>query len=129
MALEDTQYWSMRHNADTSSIELGWKDATSAMSVDDFKEALQHFAGHIREEAATGALVDVRRFRFATTADLEPWRLQNIVPAYNHGGLKRFAYLLPVGTQYRPGDGGEQAEFTTDYFEDLDAARTWLKQA
>ena len=129
MALEDTRYWSMSHNADTRSIELGWKDATSAMSVDDFKEALHHFAGHIRDLAATGALVDVRRFGFHTTADLEPWRLQSIVPAYNAGGLKRFAYLLPVGTQYRPGDGGERAEFVTDYFEDLDAARAWLKQA
>jgi hypothetical protein len=85
MALEDTHYWSMSHNADTRSIELDWKDATSAMSGDDFKEALQHFAGHIREEGATGALVDVRRFRFATTADLEPWRLQNIVPRRRPG--------------------------------------------
>jgi hypothetical protein len=129
MALEDTQYWSMSHNADTRSIELGWKDATSAMSVDDFKEALRHFADQIRDRAATGALVDVRHFGFTTTAELEPWRLQNIVPVYNAGGLKRFAYLLPVGTQYRPGDGGEQAEFVTDYFDDLDTARGWLKQA
>jgi hypothetical protein len=129
MALEDTDYWSMDYNADTRSIELDWKETTSAMTADEFKEALEHFAGHIRDQSATGALVDVRRFGFQMTPELEPWRLQNIVPAYNAGGLRRFAYLLPVGVEYRPGDGGEGADFVTDYFEHIDDARTWLKQA
>jgi hypothetical protein len=129
MALEDTEYWSMVHNPDTCAIELDWKDATERMTADDFKEALEHFAGYIRDQSATGALVDVRRFGFKTTPELEPWRLQNIVPVYNAGGLKRFAYMLPMGTEYRPGDGGAGAEFVTDYFEDIDDARSWLKEA
>jgi hypothetical protein len=128
MALEDTQYWTMRHNAQTRSIELDWKDATDQMTAEDFKQALEHFAGHIGGQSATGALVDLRRFGFATTPELEPWRVKNIVPAYNAGGLKRFAYILPAGAEYRPG-GGEGAEFVTDYFEDVADARAWLGQA
>jgi hypothetical protein len=129
MALEDTKYWSMTHNPDTHAIELDWKETSGAMTTDDFKEALEHFAGYIRDQSATGALVDVRRFGFESPPELEPWRQENIVPVYNAGGLKRFAYLLPAGVEYRPGGGGDGAAFVTDYFEDIDEARAWLQQA
>jgi hypothetical protein len=99
------------------------------MTDEDFKRALEHLAGHIRDQSATEALIDVRHFGFRITRDLEPWRLANIIPAYNEGGLKRFAYLLPRGVDYRPAGGGDAAEFSTDYFDDEDKARDWLKCA
>jgi hypothetical protein len=129
MALEDTKYWSITHDPDTRSIELDWKDATSAMTADDFKEALEHLAEHIREQSVTGTLINLRSFHFAPTPELDAWRREEIVPAYNSGGLKRFAYLLPEGADYRPGGGGEGDEFITDWFEDRDDARAWLQQA
>jgi hypothetical protein len=129
MALEDTEYWLMTLNRATRSIELDWKDATSAMSGDDFKEALEHLAAHIRDQSATGTLIDLRTFHFAPTPELDAWRREEIVPAYNAGGLKRFAYLLPEGADYQPGGGGEGDEFVTDWFESPDEARAWLKQA
>jgi hypothetical protein len=129
MALEDNEFWSMTHDPETRSIELDWKSGTSAMTADDFKAALEHLAGHIREQSASGALIDVRTFGFKMTPELDRWRLENVIPAYNAGGLKRFAYLLPAGMDYRPGDGGGAARFTTDYFEDPEQARAWLKEA
>lgn len=129
MLLEDTEYWAMTHDADTRSIALDWKPTTAEMSADDFKQALEHLAEHIREKTATGALIDVRSFRFAMTPELDGWRIENIVPAYNAGGLRRFSYLLPPGAEYRPGGGGDSAAFVTDYFHDRQRARAWLRDA
>jgi hypothetical protein len=99
------------------------------MDGEDFKVALEHLAKHIGEQAATGALIDVRTFGFRMTPELDRWRLENIIPAYNAGGLKRFAYLLPAGADYKPGGGGDAARFATDYFDDPERARAWLKEA
>jgi hypothetical protein len=129
MSLEDTQYWSMSHNADANSIELDWKDTTGEMVDEDFKRALARLADHIRDQSATGVLVDVRTFAFRMTPELDHWRVEEIIPAYNAGGLKRFAYVLPPGIPYRPGDGGASARFSTDYFDDPERARAWLKEA
>jgi hypothetical protein len=125
-ALEDTMYWSMAHNPQTRSIELEWKGETSEMTAEDFKRALEGLVGHIRDHSATGTLIDVRSFGFRMTPELDTWRQEQIIPAYNAGGLKRFAYVLPPGMPYRPGDGGAEARFTTDYFDDPDDARAWL---
>lgn len=129
MELEDQKFWSMRHDPDINTIELGWKNNTSSMTADDFKLALEHLASHIGERSATGALIDVRTFQFRTTPELDQWRLENIIPAYNAGGLKRFAYLLPPGVEYRPGGGGDAAHFITDYFDEPERARAWLREA
>ena len=58
-ALEGTQYWSMSHNPDTRTVELYWKPDTSSMTGEDFKQALEHLAAHIRDQRATGTLIDV----------------------------------------------------------------------
>ena len=129
MMLEDDDYWTMSHDEDASSIELDWKPSTAEMSAEDFKRALEHLAKHIGDQGASGTLIDVRSFKFAMTPELDRWRVVNIIPAYNAGGLKRFAYLLPAGAEYRPGDGGDTATFITDYFDDPDRARAWLRDA
>jgi hypothetical protein len=127
--LEDTKYWSMTHNPQTRSIELDWKRETSVMTTEDFKRALERLAGRIRDESATGTLIDVRSFGFRMTPELDSWRREQVIPAYNAGGLQRFAYVLPPRVAYRPGDGGATAEFTTEYFDDPDRARSWPAEA
>ena len=127
--LEDTDYWTMTHNESTQSIELDWKPETAQMTAADFQTALERLAKHIGEQHATGTLIDVRTFKFAMTPELDAWRTEKIIPAYNSGGLKRFAYLLPSGAQHRPGDGGEAADFQTQYFDDPTTARSWLASA
>jgi hypothetical protein len=127
MMLEDDVFWTMSHDEATSSIELGWKPSTADMSAADFRRALEHLAKHIDAQRASGTLVDVRSFKFAMTPELDAWRREQIIPAYNAGGLKRFAYLLPPGAEYRPGGGGDAALFTTNYFDDEERARAWLR--
>ena len=129
MVLEENDYWAMSHNEPARAIELDWKAATRSMSAEDFQRALQHLADHIRDRGATGTLIDVRSFGFSMTPELERWRVAKIIPAYNAGGLRRFAYLMPPGVDYRPGDGGDGAEFVTDYFHDADQALAWLQDA
>jgi hypothetical protein len=127
MMLEDNEFWSMSIAERSRTVELEWKEATAAMSADDFKSALQHLAAHISEQGADATLVDVRRFRFRMTPELDGWRLEHIIPAYNEAGLARFAYLLPPGVPYRPSAGGDAARFETGYFERIDEARDWLR--
>jgi hypothetical protein len=129
MPLEDHEFWTMTYNDDIKAVELRWKSPGGAMTGEDFKLALEHLAEHIRECSASGTLIDVRRFDFATTPELDQWRRETIIPAYNAGGLRRFAYLLPAGVDARPGGTGETDEFLTDYFDQPEAARAWLAEA
>jgi hypothetical protein len=127
--LENNEYWEMTQNEDARAIELHWKAATAAMSAEDFKQALEQLASHIAGTDATGTLVDLREFGFAPTLELDEWRREKIVPAYNAGGLKRFAYLLPPGVEDRPGGSGDSDAFATDWFDDAGEARSWLRDA
>ena len=53
----------MLWNENAGVIGIDWKDGTSSMTDEDFKEELTTFAGFVEQKKARGILVDVLHFR------------------------------------------------------------------
>src|SRR6266516_1840283 len=47
----------------TRVIGIDWKEATSSMTDEDFKNELTLFADHVEQKRARGILVDISHFR------------------------------------------------------------------
>ena len=57
--LHDDTFFKILWDSDTRVIGIDWKEATSSMTDDDFKEELERFAGFVEVKKARGILVDV----------------------------------------------------------------------
>lgn len=117
-----TVFWDER----TRIISIDWKEATSAMTDDEFKAELTLFAGHVEQKKARGILVDVSRFRHRPGPDVQPWRVKNISNRYAAAGVKRQAFLFPKGAQIPPMRSSPEEKFLTETFDDAQKAEAWL---
>ncbi|MCH9651593.1 MAG: STAS/SEC14 domain-containing protein [Deltaproteobacteria bacterium] len=130
MKLFETNLFSFEHDEAGKILEFLWTEETAEMTADDFKDGLTRFTEHIEKHGITGALVDLRTFRFPMTKDLGPWRDEAIVPRYNASQLVRFAYLVPAGfSAPEPGYQAPGEDFETRFFESESEARAWLTVA
>ena len=130
MRLDETAYWEMAHEAEAGIIALRWTEATTEMNGDDFRQALERFAGLAEKHRPAGLLVDVRRFRHRPASDTGQWRAEHITPRYNRAGVRRFAYLIgpdaPPGATDGPPTRQAGEDFETGFFNDEAAAKAWL---
>jgi hypothetical protein len=113
----------------TRIIGIEWKEATSAMTSEEFKAALTLFAGHVEQKKALGIVVDVSNFRHKPGPETQPWRLKNISTRYSAAGVKRFAFLFPPGTPIPPMQSSPEETFLTHAFDDIQQAEDWLTEA
>ncbi len=110
-------------------IEIRWFDTTVAMTGADFNAFLATFAGHVEACGRAGALVDSVQFRMDMALMDAGWRDANIIPRYNAAGVRKFAFLMPLGMPLigqEPAPEGP-AEFPTGYFGTRGDALDWLK--
>ena len=80
-------------------IGIDWKDSTSAMTGEEFKQELTLFAGYVEAKHAPGILVDVSKFCHRPDPEFMPWPVKNISNQYTAAGVKREAFLFPKGAQ------------------------------
>ena len=126
--LHDGRFLKIFWDAGTRIIGIEWKDSTAAMTGEDFKAALEMFAGHVEAQRARGILVDVAQFRHKVTPGVQEWRVRNISNRYAAAGVERFAFLFPEGVaipammnQSAPGE-----DFATRGFNNAQEAKHWL---
>jgi len=100
--LHEDEFLKIFWDEKASIIGIDWKDSTSAMTGEEFKQELTLFAGHVEKKRAGGILVDVSTFRHKPDPDFMPWRVKNISNRYAAAGVKREAFLFPKGTQIPP---------------------------
>jgi hypothetical protein len=70
----------------------------------------------------------VKAFRHQNGPDIQPWRVKNISSRYSAAGVRRFAFLLPQGSQIPPmmNQSAAGEEFVTRGFTNQDQAVAWL---
>ena len=126
--LHEDQFLRILWDEQTRIIGIDWKEATSAMTSEDFKAELAIFATHVEQKRAPAILVDVSKFRHKPAPEVQEWRVKNISNRYNVAGVKRFAFLLskdspipPMLNQASPGES-----FLTRAFNDFKEASDWL---
>lgn len=113
---------------DTKIIRIDWKEATSAMTSEEFKAELMIFATHVEQKKAFAILVDVARFQHKMSPDVQAWRVENISSRYNAAGVKRFAFLLPKDSAIPPmmNQSAPGESFATRAFNNFEQAKGWL---
>lgn len=126
--LHDDDFFTVLWDETAHLIGIDWKEATSAMTDEQFKAQLTLFAGCVEQKEARGILVDVSRFRHKPGPDIHPWRVKNISNRYAAAGVKRQAFLFPKGAQIPPtmNQSAPGEEFLTRGFENRDEAIAWL---
>ena len=117
--------------ADADLIEIRWYDTTKDLTAEKFNDWLAAFASEVERAGRSGVLVDAVQFRMEMSVMDMAYRDANIIPRYNAAGVKRFAFLMPVGM---PAVGAPQAPegpaaFPTAYFDTRPAALAWLAGA
>ena len=128
--IHDAEFLTIWWDDTTRIIGIDWKEATAAMSDEQFKMELL-FASHVEKQKAWGILVDVSRFRRQVAPEVQQWRVKHISSRYNGAGVQRFAFLLPNASAVPPmmnqSSPGEQ--FATRAFTDAREAKNWLSGA
>ena len=124
--LHDDDFFTILWDENARIIGIDWKEATSAMTDEQFKAELTLFAGHVEHKKAQGILVDVTRFRHRPGPDVQPWRVKNISNRYAAAGVKRQAFLFPKGAQIPPMRSSPEEKFLTETFDDAQKAEAWL---
>ncbi|HKE29333.1 MAG TPA: hypothetical protein VKB88_43580 [Bryobacteraceae bacterium] len=129
--LHDDDYLRVMWDDDTRVTSIDWKEATSAMTDEDFKTELELFAGLVERKKAQGILVDVAHFRHKMGPEVQEWRLKNISGRYFAAGVRRFAFLFPAGASVPPAmnESAPGENFVTRAFNDPKKAMTWLTES
>lgn len=86
-------------------------------------------AGYALQKKAIKIFIDARKFLFHPGDELVgPWRTKNISPLYNEAGVKKFAFLYPVGSPTPPTNGQNMPDekFLTGFFSSESELRRWL---
>lgn len=126
--LHEDKFFKILWDESTRIIGIDWKEATSAMTDEEFKAELTLFAGQVEQKKARGILVDVSRFRHSPGPDVQPWRVKNISNRYYAAGVERFAFLFPEGAQVPPmmNQSSPGENFLTQAFASRKQAVEWL---
>jgi hypothetical protein len=129
--LHDDNFLKILWDESARIIGIDWKEATSAMTDEKFKDELTLFAGYVEQKKARGILVDVSHFGHKPAPDLQEWRVKNISNRYSAAGVQRFAFLLPNGSPIPPmmNQSSPGEKFATNAFNSLHEAKTWLSEA
>jgi hypothetical protein len=67
--LHEDKFFKVFWDERTRIIGIGWKEATSSMTDEEFKAELTLFARHVEQKKARGILVQVSRLRHKPVPD------------------------------------------------------------
>lgn len=131
--LNRDEYGVIRHDAENGILELEWLDASSDMTDDDFKRSMLRYAELAGAQSTPALLVDVTKFRHRMGKGVGAWRDENIIPAYNSAGVKKFAFLVAAGTSGTVEEGNPPAKeppgvFPTGYFSERQNILDWFRE-
>ena len=117
----------MSYSQETASIDLVWTQKTAQMTDQDFKAALERYAGYAEEHKAQNLLVNVQQFQHAVGPELGAWRDANIIPRYTAAEIQKMAYILKPEAQL-PSTQEEERPYTIRFFHSEVEAKVWFQE-
>jgi hypothetical protein len=127
----EDRFGAVIEHADARYLEVRWYDTTEEMSAGEFQDWLAGFAAEVERRKQPGVLVDATRFLMDPANMNEQWRDENIIPHYNAGGVRKFAFHMPEGMPAigSPPEPVGPATFPTAFFARRQNALAWLASA
>ena len=126
--LYDDRFQLIFWNETDGIIGIDWKTSTAQMTDDDMKRELDLFAGFVEKRQASRILIDVTKFGYRMTPEVQQWWSENILTRYNAAGVKRFAFLFPANAEITGAmnESAPGAAFLTRSFHTRESAVDWL---
>jgi len=126
--LHDDEFQRILWNESTQIIKLDWKESTERMTDDDMKRELDFFVVCVEKKRAPRILVDVQKFGYRMTPEVQKWWSENILTRYNAAGVKRFAFLFApeIKITSAMNESAPGADFLTRSFNTRESAIKWL---
>jgi hypothetical protein len=123
----------IRIHPEDGILELEWLEASADMTDDDFKRSMARYAELAGERSAQYLLVDVTNFRHSMGEGVAAWRDEQIIPAYNAAGVRKFASLFPEGARGTVESGNQPSteppgDFPTGYFTERRNILEWFAE-
>lgn len=127
MEAHRNEFLSISHEREEGIVLLRWTEKTAGMTDENFKEALERFAGCAEQYSAKSLMVDVAKFRHSPSAEVGKWRDATIIPRYNKAGIRKFAFVTGKEGAAPPGPPKAGEAFVTRFFGSETEARRWLE--
>ncbi len=129
MQLHQNAFGVISHEPEIAAIKLVWNETSAAMTVDDFKEALELLADFVGAHKATVVWIDVTRFGYRVGPEIVAWRKANIIPKYNAAGVGMFVYVDDGASPLPPSGAPREGEiFDRRHFGPEQDARAWIQE-
>lgn len=127
--LNEDSLGKITYDAESSQLSLEWLEATKDMIGAHFQGILYLLAGYALQKKSKRIFIDARKFLFHPSNELVgPWRTKNISPLYNEAGVRKFAFLYPLGSSI-PSTNEQimpDEKFPTAFFTSESELRKWL---
>ncbi len=110
-----------------------WFDTSIDMTDEEYKEEMSANAAQCTIQKLPLALVDLRKFKFMITPEVQTWTDQIIFPQFIASGLKRIAFVVSsdlfaqVSLQQMMDEKIAKEQFASKYFETKEDATQWLQ--
>jgi len=112
----------------TDVLELQWLPSTRTMTDGGFMATLCLFATEAERTRPKALFIDATEFAHTFGPGIMEWRDAHIIPRYGAAGVRRFAFLMPLGYSRAGTEAVEgPAVFPTKWFVDRQEAFTWLR--
>jgi|SRR5579872_1910647 len=126
MELQQHEYYIHLFDPKDRILTFIWTKRTAAMTDEDFKNGLVAYAKFAEVHKPLGLLINGTEFHFRPSEGLGDWRAKEIIPRYNRGGVKKFAFLNENFSELPPEERNPGEDFVTRYFNSERAAYEWL---
>jgi hypothetical protein len=132
--IANTEYAVIIHHDDWNTLELKWLPTTKDASEAEAREAMVLFATETEKLKPRSLIVDTTEFSHRWAEDMDAWREKEIIPLYNAGGVKKFAFITGEGVPFPTVESGADpapdgpAAFPTGWFITRDRAYQWLAE-
>lgn len=127
MQLYRDEFGVITFDREAGILTLIWSEQTTRMSDEGFKRVNLALANLAEEHQAQKLLVNVEKFRFTFSAELNDWRAQTIIPKYHRAGVEKFAFAHGQGFDEPAGGQKNEGEnFVTRHFALDSSAKAWL---
>ena len=131
--LHKSKYWHFGCSKEQHLMWYEWFDTSIDMTDEEYKEEMSANAAQCTIQKLPLALVDLRKFKFMITPEVQTWTDQIIFPQFIASGLKRIAFVVSsdlfaqVSLQQMMDEKIAKEQFASKYFETKEDATQWLQ--
>ncbi|OJJ23299.1 hypothetical protein BKI52_02775 [marine bacterium AO1-C] len=130
--LHKSKYWHFGCSAEQRMMWYEWFDTSIDMTDAEYKDEMSKNAAQCKIQQLPLALVDLRKFKFMITPEMQAWTDQIIFPQFIASGLKRIAFVVSpdlfaqVSLEQMMDEELAKEQFASKYFETKKEAEQWL---